>query len=442
MANTDTICAQATPQGNASVSIVRLSGPEALKIGRQLTHIDFIPRHAHFCTLLDHDGKITIDQAVVIYFPQPQSFTGEDVVEFQCHGNPFVVKSLLQELCRYGARLAVAGEFSERAFLNGKLDLSQLEAIADLISSGSEQAARSAVLSMQGQFSDQVQNILQQLIQIRTHIEAGLDFAEEDIEVEVKTRMQAKLDSTRQEIEKLFAIAQRGVQMQRGVSVVLTGLPNVGKSSLLNALSTEERAIVTEIPGTTRDVVYVDMEINGIPMRLIDTAGLRTDAGIVEQEGIERARKAIENADLVIHVIDSSQPNAATEKLINMSNRIDVYNKIDLLNDGVAIPDNAILVSAKTGAGINQLREHIANRLQLQPKETQTPFSARARHLDAMRRALDSIQHALQQLQIDSPMELAAEDLRIAQQCLGEITGEFSPDDLLDYIFREFCIGK
>lgn len=442
MSSSDTICAQATPQGNASVSIVRLSGPEALPIARQLTGVELAPRYAHFLPLLDQDGKTAIDQAVVIYFPQPQSFTGEDVVEFQCHGNPFIVKNILRELCEHGARLAIAGEFSERAFLNGKLDLSQLEAIADLISSGSEQAARSAVLSMQGQFSEQVQNILQQLIQIRTHIEAGLDFAEEDIEVEVKTSMLAKLERTRQEIETLFSIAQKGVQMQRGVSVVLTGMPNVGKSSLLNALSTEERAIVTEIPGTTRDVVYVDMELNGIPIRLIDTAGLREEAGIVEQEGIERAHKAIESADLVIHVIDSSQSSSAITDLMTHNNRLDVYNKSDLLKDKKAIPGNAISVSAKTGAGIGRLREQIASRLQLQPSEMQTPFSARTRHLDSMRRAMDSIQHALQQLQADSPLELAAEDLRIAQQCLGEITGEFTPDDLLDYVFREFCIGK
>ena len=442
MSSSDTICAQATSQGNASVSIVRLSGPEALTIARQLTGVELVPRHAHFLPLLDQDGKTAIDQAVVIYFPHPQSFTGEDVVEFQCHGNPFIVKNILRELCKHGARLAIAGEFSERAFLNGKLDLSQLEAIADLINSGSEQAARSAVLSMQGKFSEQVQNILRQLIQIRTHIEAGLDFAEEDIEVEVKTSVQTKLERTRQEIETLFSIAQKGVQMQRGVSVVLTGLPNVGKSSLLNALSTEERAIVTEIPGTTRDVVYVDMELNGIPIRLIDTAGLREDAGIVEQEGIERAHKAIASADLVIHVIDGSQSNGVTADLATRNNRLDVYNKSDLRKGEMVIPDNAISVSAKTGAGISRLREQIASRLQLQPSEMQTPFSARTRHLDAMRRALDSIQHALQQLQADSPLELAAEDLRIAQQCLGEITGEFTPDDLLDYVFREFCIGK
>lgn len=442
MDTTDTICAQATPQGNASVSIVRLSGPKALEIAKQVAPTKLHPRQAYFSAFFAHDCKTVIDQGVVIYFPQPHSFTGEDVVEFQCHGNPFVVQKLLNELCAHGARLAVAGEFSERAFLNGKLDLSQLEAIADLISSGSEQAARSAVLSMQGKFSEQVQSILHQLIQIRTHIEAGLDFAEEDIEVEVKTSMHAKLDATRNEIEQLFAIAQKGVQMQQGVSVVLTGLPNVGKSSLLNALSTEERAIVTEVPGTTRDVLYVDMEINGIPMRMIDTAGLRSNADVVEQEGIERARAAIEHADLVIRVIDCSRPQTGKPEIAAAAKRLDVYNKIDLLADSAVIPNGAIAVSAKTGAGIDQLREQIARDLQALPESSQTPFSARARHLDAMRRALNAIQNALRQLQAEAPLELAAEDLRIAQQCLGEITGEFTPDDLLDYVFREFCIGK
>ena len=442
MENTDTICAQATPQGNASVSIVRLSGTQALDIAATVTRTTLIPRHAHFATFYEQDGNSPIDQGVVIYFPQPHSFTGEEVVEFQSHGNPFVIQKLLNELCKHGARLAIAGEFSERAFLNGKLDLSQLEAIADLIASGSEQAARSAVLSMQGKFSQQVQTILQQLIQIRTHIEASLDFSEEDIETDVKTKMQAKLVATKNSIEDLFAIAQKGLQLQQGVSVVLTGLPNVGKSSLLNALSSEERAIVTEIPGTTRDTVYVDMEIGGVPMRLIDTAGLRSAAGVVEQEGIERARKAIESADLVVHVIDASQAGTAEDELSKLKNRLEIYNKIDLVTDTAQIPSGATAVSAKTGIGLEELREKIARRLSVSTHTGQTPFSARARHLDAMRRALDAVNVALNQLQTHSPLELVAEELRIAQQCLGEITGEFTPDDLLDYVFREFCIGK
>lgn len=442
MENTDTICAQATPQGNASVSIVRLSGPKALDIAAAVTRISLAPRQAHFATFYEQDTGSPIDQGVVIYFPQPNSFTGEEVVEFQCHGNPYVVQNLLRQLCEQGARLAIAGEFSERAFLNGKLDLSQLEAIADLIASGSEQAARSAVLSMQGKFSQQVQTILQQLIQIRTHIEAALDFAEEDIEVDVKSKMQAKLIATKTSIEELFAIAKKGLQLQQGVSVVLTGLPNVGKSSLLNALSAEERAIVTEIPGTTRDTIYVDMEMGGVPMRLIDTAGLRSAPGVVEQEGIERARKAIESADLVVHVIDGSQAKTTDSELSNLKNCLQIYNKIDLATDTAHIPCGAIAVSAKTGAGLEKLREKIARQLSVSTHSGQTPFSARARHLDAMRRSLDAVCLALNQLQTNSPLELVAEELRMAQQSLGEITGEFTPDDLLDYVFREFCIGK
>ena len=443
MDSTDTICAQATPQGNASVGIVRLSGPSALEIATQVTRTELAPRRACFCSFISSDHKTVIDQGIAIYFPGPQSYTGEDVVELQCHGNPFIVQHLLSELCKLGARLAIAGEFSERAFLNDKLDLSQLEAIADLIVSSSEQAARSAVLSMQGKFSKQVQVILQQLIRIRTHIEAALDFAEEDIQIDVRTQMLTKLKATQLEIENLFAVAQKGVQMQRGVSVVLSGQPNVGKSSLLNALCAEERAIVTEIPGTTRDIIYVDMEMAGVPLRLTDTAGLRASAAAVEQEGIDRAHKVIAQADLVIHVIDSSRPETAGTPQLNTDNRLDIYNKLDLLNDTTCIPRGAVAVSAKTGAGIDMLREKIATRLQLRTDYAQqTPFSARARHLDAMRRALDLLRRAGQQLHDDAPLELVAEDLRLAQQCLGEITGEFTPDDLLDYVFREFCIGK
>lgn len=437
----DTICALATPQGNGSVSIVRLSGPYALDIAKSVTCHNLKPRYAHFVSFFSQDDT-AIDQGVAIYFPQPNSYTGENVVEFQSHGSPFVTQRLLSELCKHGARLAIAGEFSERAFLNGKLDLSQLEAIADLIASGSEQAARSAVLSMQGKFSQQVQTILQQLIHIRTHIEATLDFAEEDIEVEVKTQMRSNLAETKETIEQLFAVAQKGVQMQQGVSVVLTGQANVGKSSLLNALSTEERAIVTEIPGTTRDTVYVDMEIEGVPMRLIDTAGLRSDVGTVEQVGIARAHKAIENADLVVQVIDSNQLDTFDFAIGNSENLLKIYNKIDLVLDDSHIPAEAIRVSAKTGEGLDLLRTQISKCLNTQTHSSQTPFSARSRHLDAMCRALHAIDQALEQLQKNTPLELAAEELRIAQQCLGEITGEFTPDDLLDYVFREFCIGK
>ena len=441
MANSDTICALATPQGKGSVGIVRLSGPRALELAHSITHHNLLPRYAHFVSFYDQQD-IVIDQGVAIYFPQPNSYTGEDVVEFQGHGSPYVTQQLLNCLCVQGARLAIAGEFSERAFINGKFDLSQLEAVADLISSGSQQAARSAVLSMQGEFSQQVQKILQQLIQVRTHIEATLDFAEEDIEIDTKTKMQPQLIKIEQAIEELFAIAQKGVQMQLGVTVVLTGHPNVGKSSLLNALCAEDRAIVTEIPGTTRDLIYADLEINGVPIRLVDTAGLRTNADLVEQEGIQRAKSAIENADLIIQVVDSSITESLNDPLDSSTNAIVAFNKIDLLPDQFQMPTNVIPISAKTGQGLSELRAEIVNLLHIDTHSTQTPFSARTRHLDAMRRSQGAIHTALSCLQEESSLELVAEELRIAQQSLGEITGEFTPDDLLDYVFREFCIGK
>lgn len=440
MTKSDTICALATPHGRGSVAIVRLSGPRALEIAQSITHRSLTARYAHFASFYAVD-KSVIDQGIVIYFPNPYSYTGEHVVEFQFHGNPFVAQRLLQSLCKQGARLAIAGEFSERAFLNGKLDLSQLEAIADLISSGSEQAARSAVLSMQGMFSKQVQNILQQLIEVRTHIEAALDFAEEDIEVEVKTKMQVRLIELQNTITELFSIAQQGVQMQQGVSVVLTGKPNVGKSSLLNALCAEQRAIVTDMPGTTRDIVYVDLEINGVPMRLLDTAGLREKADVVEQAGIDRARNAMRQADLILHVIDSSV--IQTEVPVDNEERsILVYNKIDLLPKQQELPSDVIPVSAITGEGLDVLRNELLTRLQANSDSTQTPFSARARHLDAIQRCQGAINIGLEHLRTDTPLELAAEELRVAQKCLAEITGDFTPDDLLDYVFREFCIGK
>ena len=440
MAKSDTICALATPQGKGSIGIVRLSGPRAVEIAQSITRCPLKARHVHFASFYATDESI-IDQGVVIYFSQPNSYTGEHVVEFQSHANPFVTQRLLERLCEQGARMAIAGEFSERAFLNGKLDLNQLEAIADLINSGSEQAARSAVLSMQGMFSKQVQEILRQLIEVRTHIEAALDFAEEDIEVEVKAKMETRLIEIQKTIANLFSVAQQGVQMQQGVSVVLTGKPNVGKSSLLNALCAEQRAIVTDVPGTTRDIVYADLVLNGLPIRLIDTAGIREKADVVEQAGIERAQAAMQQADLILHVIDSRETNL--EKLEEKGARtINVYNKVDLLSKRTALPQQATSVSAITGEGLDSLRDKIVSVLQKKSDSTQTPFSARARHLNAIKRSQLAINTSLAHIQSDQPLELVAEELRMAQQCLGEITGEFTPDDLLDYIFREFCIGK
>lgn len=439
MHNADTICALATPQGHAGVAVIRLSGADALSIAKQATHQDLSPRYAHNSNFYDPDDDV-IDQGLVIYFAAPKSFTGEHVVEFHTHGNPFVCQRLLDCLCAYGARHAIAGEFSERAFINGKLDLSQLEAIADLIASGSEQAARSALMSVRGVFSGQVQIILHHFIQIRTHIEASLDFSEEDIEVETRASVTTKLTSALAEIEELLLIAQQGVQLHQGATVVLAGKPNVGKSSLLNALCKEQRAIVTEIPGTTRDLISVNLLIHGRTVQLIDTAGLRENAGRVEQEGINKALEAAENADLVLEVhtvedLEKAKLSPAHTKLI-------VVNKIDLIGTGETIADNCIGVSAKTGAGLPRLYDEIASHLGMTFDSHQTPFSARNRHLEAMHRSKQSASNALSHLQSVSPLELVAEELRLAQQHLAEITGEFTPDDLLDYVFREFCIGK
>ncbi len=343
---------------------------------------------------------------------------------------------------KHGARLALAGEFSERAFINGKLDLTQLEAIADLIASGSEQAAKSAVQSMQGKFSQQVQIILNQLIQIRTHIEASLDFSEEDIETETRETVSKKLTALNSQVNNLFDLAEKGAQLQKGFTVVLTGSPNVGKSSLFNALCAQDRAIVTNVPGTTRDVVSIDMHLNGVPIRLLDTAGIREHAEQVEQQGIERAHSAIEMADAIIHVFDGTVLSAS-DQINNVSNNeLIVINKSDLLADNFEQLETGVLISAKTGKGLSELRDQLQQLLHIQPTDQQAPFSARARHLDALRRCKQHFELALEQINNLSPLELAAEELRVAQQVLSEITGEFTPDDLLDYVFREFCIGK
>ncbi|MDW3095946.1 MAG: tRNA uridine-5-carboxymethylaminomethyl(34) synthesis GTPase MnmE [Gammaproteobacteria bacterium] len=437
----ETICALATPSGNASVGVIRISGQCALEIAKRVTHKNLRPRYAHFSQFFDEKDDV-VDQGIAIYFPAPNSFTGEDVVEIQPHGNPYVCQQIINCLNKEGARLALAGEFSERAFVNGKLDLTQLEAIADLITSGSAQAAKSAVQSMQGKFSQQVQIILNQLIQIRTHIEASLDFAEEDIETEAREIVSKKLIALNTQVNDLFDIAQKGAQLQKGYTVVLTGSPNVGKSSLFNALCTQDRAIVTNIPGTTRDIVSIDMQLNGVPIRLLDTAGIREYAEEVEQQGIKRAQSAIEMADAIIHVFDGTELSAPYQFKNIGDNELIVINKSDLLANNFEQPETGILISAITGQGLNTLRQHLQKLLHIQPSDQQAPFSARARHLDALRRSQQHFEQALEQVKNLSPLELAAEELRVAQQIVGEITGEFTPDDLLDYVFREFCIGK
>jgi len=441
----DTICALATPAGHAGVAVIRISGPAALHISQQLTHKKLQVRYAHLSQFFDQDDRV-IDQGLAIYFPKPHSFTGEEIVELHPHGNPYICQQLLTRLTQLGARLAIAGEFSERAFLNGKLDLTQLEAIADLIVSGSEQAAKSAVLSMQGKFSEQVNDILQQLILIRTHIEASLDFADEDIELETREKIAQLITQLQSQLDHIIEVAKQGAKLQQGATLVLTGKPNVGKSSLFNALCTQNRAIVTDIPGTTRDVVGMDIDIHGVTLRLLDTAGIREQAEAVEKEGIARAHLAMQNADCVIHVFDRAlSDDDEIQQTLTQPHAITVINKADLLSkdtppDGDV--DSALYISAKTGAGLDALKQKIMQVLGLQSMDQQPPFSARLRHIEALTRAADAIDMARQQIDSDTPLELSAEECRTAQQCLAEITGEFTPDDLLDYVFREFCIGK
>ena len=428
----------ATPPGHAGVAVIRISGPAALTIGQQLSKTSLQARYAHLVNFYDqHDGLL--DQGLVIYFPTPKSFTGEDVVELHPHGNPYICQQLLTRLTQLGARLAIAGEFSERAFLNGKLDLAQLEAIADLIASGSEQAARSAVLSMQGKFSQHVGEILRQLILIRTHIEASLDFADEDIELETREKIAQLISQLQTQLHAITAEAKQGAKLQQGATLVLTGKPNVGKSSLFNALCAQNRAIVTDIPGTTRDVVAMDINIEGVALRLLDTAGIRAQAEAVEKEGIARAQQAIDSADCVIHVFDDA---SEIEHTASAAQALVVVNKADLLSADQHTHAHALYVSAKTGAGLAQLKQHIIKVLGLQSMDQQPPFSARLRHIEALTRASEAIAIAQQHIQSATPLELSAEECRTAQQCLAEITGEFTPDDLLDYVFREFCIGK
>lgn len=441
MSNTDTICALATAVGNASVAVIRLSGDSSLSIAQQITKINLKPRYAHLTSFYDVDDQI-IDQGLVIYFPAPWSFTGEEIVELHPHGSPYVCQLIIQQLINYGARHALAGEFSERAFINGKLDLTQLEAIADLISSGSQQAARSAVKSMQGNFSKKINHLLEQLIQIRTHIEASLDFAEEEIETETREAVESQLASLTKQIVELFDIAQRGAQLQKGYTVVLTGSPNVGKSSLFNALCEQSRAIVTSIPGTTRDVLSADIQIDGAPIRLLDTAGIREHADPVEQQGIERAQTALDSADVIIQLLDATMTGKDHQFESMTARQLLVVNKCDLIDHRIDFPPHVIGVSAKTGEGILGLRKRIQQILHSAPEQYEAPFSARTRHLEALQRCLEHCQSAQEQLGASNPVELAAEECRLAQQCLSEITGEFTADDLLDYVFREFCIGK
>jgi len=446
MKQADTIAAVATAPGAGGVGIVRVSGPLVCAIAEQIIAAKPSPRKIHFSTFHDAQGAV-LDRGLTVFFRAPRSFTGEDVLELHAHGSPVVLNLLLQRVCELGARRARAGEFSERAFLNGKLDLAQAEAIADLIAAGSETAARAALRSMEGEFSARVSAILDALVRLRAWLEAALDFPEEEIDFLSTPQLRGELEHVRVLNTDLLAAARHGVILRDGLHVVIVGRPNAGKSSLLNALAQSDRAIVTEIAGTTRDVLRESIQLDGIALTLVDTAGLRESHDVVEQEGMRRARTELAQADVAILVTDTAHV-AGDRDLLSVcaegAVRLIVHNKIDLGNEAAAIESSGgethIRLSALTGAGLPLLRTELA-RLAGHGDGTQGAFSARQRHVHGLEQVAEYLDRAVRQLNARAA-ELAAEELRRAQQALGEITGTFSSNDLLGAIFSTFCIGK
>ncbi len=448
MSDTDTIAAIATAPGAAGVGVVRVSGPEVPAMAQTLLGRAPVPRQAHFAHFHAADGHV-IDHGLMLLFSAPHSYTGEHVLELQTHGSVVVLDRILRRVCALGARLARPGEFSERAFLNGKLDLAQAEAVADLVAARSESAARAAVRSLQGQFSERVDALLAQLTALRVHIEAAIDFPEEEIDFLADPAIGSQLDAVRDAINTLLVEARRGLRLNDGLSVAIVGRPNVGKSSLLNALAGDERAIVTAIAGTTRDALREMLDIDGVALELIDTAGLRDTGDEVEREGVRRARAHLAQADLALLMTEEYRVDkdlALLGDLPATTPRLILVNKIDLgaasahaeTREGV----DWLWLSAKTGAGLDTLRDRLRHFAGADRAATGGAFSARRRHVLALERTLSRLDAADQTLRATQAGELAAEELRQAQQALGEITGAFCPDDLLGAIFSSFCIGK
>jgi tRNA modification GTPase len=446
----DTIAAIATPPGRGGIGIVRFSGVKVRTIAESFLSVIPAPRQAGFHRFRDTNGQI-IDEGLALYFPAPQSFTGEDVLELHGHGVPVVLDLLLTQILLLGARMARPGEFTERAFLNGKLDLTQAEAVADLIDSSTAEAARAAIGSLQGIFSERITVLLEGLIALRTFVEAAIDFPEEEIDFLADERLAMQLGELQQQLAELLTEAGQGQLLRDGMTVVIAGRPNAGKSSLLNQLAGRDSAIVTEIPGTTRDVLREYISIDGMPLHIIDTAGLRDSDDPVEQEGVRRAWNEIRNADRILLLVDNRAGVTAADRLLkhHFPEHIGmtlIRNKIDLTGETAALVEQGewgteVLLSAKTGQGMQQLREHLKNIMGYR-SAGEGRFIARRRHLDALQRVDERLQVARYQLEVIKAGELMAEELRLAQQALSEITGEFTSDDLLGKIFSTFCIGK
>jgi tRNA modification GTPase len=443
---TDTIAAIASAPGAAGVGVLRVSGPVALSIAQTLLGRTPAPRHAHFAAFKDAQG-VLIDRGLLLHFPAPASYTGEHVLELQGHGNPVVLDSLLQRVCQLGARLARPGEFTERAFLNGKLDLAQAEAVADLIAARSQAGARAALQSMEGVFSRRVDTLLQTLIALRVHIEAAIDFPEEEIDFLADPAIGRQLATVRAALAELLREAQRGLRLNDGLRVAIVGRPNAGKSSLLNALAGSDRAIVNAAAGTTRDVLREQLTLDGIVLELADTAGLRDTDDDVEREGVRRARGELQRADVALLVTDMLQAEHDLALLADLPpgvQRLVLVNKIDV-NDESARSERRdsghwLWASAKTGRGLDALRDALKQLAGAGSGEG--VFSARRRHVLALQQVDVHLNNAALQLGGPRAGEIAAEELHQAQQALGEITGNYSSDDLLGAIFGSFCIGK
>ncbi|MCP1772920.1 tRNA modification GTPase [Neisseria perflava] len=448
-----TIAAIATAPGRGGVGVIRLSGKDLLPLAQQISGGKTPkPRTVLYTDFFDGDSQ-PIDNGLMLYFAAPASFTGEDVIELQGHGGPVVMEMLLARCLQLGARMAEPGEFTKRAFLNNKLDLAQAESVADLIDASSKSAARMALRSLKGAFSQHIHALVDDLITLRMLVEATLDFPEEDIDFLEAADARGKLADLQGRLKTVLASAEQGAILREGMNVVLVGAPNVGKSSLLNALAGDDVAIVTDIAGTTRDTVREQIALDGVPVHIIDTAGLRDTDDVVEQIGIQRSQKAVQEADVALILIDPREGvNAKTQSILKSLpeglKKIEICNKADLTGETAAVADGSaalsgadsvITLSAKTGAGLDLLKQALLNEIGWQG-ESESLFLARRRHLNALAAAQTELEHAA--LCGNNQIELLAEHLRLAQVACSEITGEFTADDLLGVIFSRFCIGK
>jgi len=445
---TDTIVARATPPGRGGVAVVRVSGPAVPELAQRLLGALPAPRHATLAGFFADDGE-ALDLGLALYFPAPHSFTGEHVLELHAHGGPVLVQMLVDRVLGLGARLARPGEFTERAFLNDKLDLTQAEAIADLIDASSRAAARGAQRSLRGDFSAAVLALNEQVTELRTWVEAAIDFPDEDIDFLSSDELRERLDSVARSFAALAETARQGCLLRDGIQVVIAGRPNAGKSSLLNALAGYDAAIVTPVPGTTRDIVREELDIDGMPVHVLDTAGLRDAGDVVEQEGVRRTRAALAGADHALIVLDASTANAAVLAALVAEfpaalDRTVIRNKVDLTGEapGCASADGAVInVSALTGQGLDALRERLRSVAGYEPA-AEGMVTARRRHLERLAAAREHFDAARRLLDEQQAGELMADELLQAQNALAEITGEFSSDDLLGRIFASFCVGK